>query len=184
MRKLMLSCVALVALGGCEHMKSMMGESKPAAAPAADTVADEAAIKALEDKFVTAFNAKDIDAIMSIYADDVFVFDIVPPRQYVGADAYRKDWEGLLSGYNNVKFDLRDLAVTTDGQLAYSHSIQHLTATQTVTVKKKKKTEKVDVTVRVTDAYKKIGGEWKIEQEHVSVPVDLATGKPDFCSKP
>jgi ketosteroid isomerase-like protein len=38
--------------------------------------------------------------------------------------------------------------------------------------------------VRITDVYRKIGGKWLIVLEHVSVPVDLATGKPDMLSKP
>jgi hypothetical protein len=38
--------------------------------------------------------------------------------------------------------------------------------------------------VRVTDVYRKLKGKWLIVQEHVSVPVDLATQKPDLLSKP
>jgi hypothetical protein len=38
--------------------------------------------------------------------------------------------------------------------------------------------------VRVTDGYRKFGSEWLIVLEHVSVPVDLATGKADFASNP
>jgi hypothetical protein len=38
--------------------------------------------------------------------------------------------------------------------------------------------------VRVTDDYRKLAGKWKIVQEHVSVPVDLGTMKPDLLSKP
>ena len=41
-----------------------------------------------------------------------------------------------------------------------------------------------EITVRVSDVYRKIGGKWLIVQEHVSVPVDLATAKPDMMSKP
>jgi ketosteroid isomerase-like protein len=40
------------------------------------------------------------------------------------------------------------------------------------------------MTARVTDVYRKVAGHWRIVQEHVSVPVDLASGKPDFTSKP
>jgi ketosteroid isomerase-like protein len=40
------------------------------------------------------------------------------------------------------------------------------------------------MTVRVTDVYRKIAGKWLIVQEHVSVPVDLATDKGDLLSKP
>ena len=61
--------------------------------------------------------------------------------------------------------------------MGFSHSIQHLTGTDT-------KGQPVDVTVRVTDVYRKIKGNWLIVHEHVSVPVDLNTGKPDLSSKP
>jgi ketosteroid isomerase-like protein len=50
-------------------------------------------IRALEDRFVAALKAKDVDAIMKAYTpgQTLVVFDVVPPRQYVGAAAYRKD---------------------------------------------------------------------------------------------
>jgi ketosteroid isomerase-like protein len=38
--------------------------------------------------------------------------------------------------------------------------------------------------MRLTDVYRRINGQWLIEHEHVSVPVDLDTGKPDLASKP
>jgi hypothetical protein len=38
--------------------------------------------------------------------------------------------------------------------------------------------------VRVTNGYRKIDGNWLIVHSHVSVPVDLATGKPDLSSTP
>jgi len=42
----------------------------------------------------------------------------------------------------------------------------------------------LDITTRVTHDYEKIGGRWLIVHEHVSVPIDMSTGKPDFQSKP
>src|SRR3984957_7194959 len=52
--------------------------------PAAD--ADKAAIQALEDTYNEGFNSKDVDKIMSVYAPgkQLFVFDVVPPREYRG----------------------------------------------------------------------------------------------------
>jgi len=47
-----------------------------------------------------------------------------------------------------------------------------------------KQGKKLDLTVRVTRVYKKTRGQWLIIHEHVSVPVDLDTGKPDLASKP
>jgi ketosteroid isomerase-like protein len=141
---------------------------------------DEAQIRALEDSFAAAVRAKDVDAIMKVYVpdDSLFVFDVTPPRQYVGAAAYRKDWEDLLNDIEGpIKFEITDLAVTVDGNLGYSHSIQTMTG-------KNKRGDLVDLTVRVTDAYRKIDGHWLVTMEHVSVPVDLATGEPDLRSKP
>jgi len=37
--------------------------------------------------------------------------------------------------------------------------------------------------VRVTDGYKRVNGQWLIAHEHVAIPVDLATLKPDPDSK-
>ena len=141
---------------------------------------DEASIRALESRFVAAVNAKDVNAIMKVYVPDesLFVFDVVPPRQYVGAKAYAKDWTDFLGMFKgSLKFEISDLSVTADGTMGFGHSIQHVTGTDT-------KGQPVDLTVRVTDVYRKIKGNWLIVHEHVSVPVDLDTGKPDLSSKP
>lgn len=138
---------------------------------------DEAQIRALEDRFAAAVSAKDLDGIMKTYSADVFVFDVVPPRQYVGAEAYRKDWKGVLDGYQTMTFTVSDLAVTSDGKIAYGHSIQRA-------VGKDSKGQPSDMTIRVTDVYRKGAGGWRIVQEHVSMPVDLATMKPDPHSTP
>ena len=146
-------------------------------APAwADAAAD---IRALEDRFVAAFKAKDVDSIMKVYAPDqtLIVFDVVPPRQYVGAAAYRKDWQDFLGSFDGpITVELTDLDILADRNLAYSHSIQRVAGTD-------KQGKKLDLTVRVTDVYKKALGRWHLIHEHVSVPVDLATDKPDLNSK-
>jgi len=137
-------------------------------------------IRALENQLVAAVKAKDVDAIMKVYVPDqsLFVFDVVPPRQYVGAAAYRKDWQGFLDSLNGpITVELTDLAVASDHNLAYGHSIQRVAGTD-------KQGKPLDLTVRVTDVYKKLKGHWLIIHEHVSVPVDLDTGKPDLASKP
>jgi uncharacterized protein (TIGR02246 family) len=142
--------------------------------------ADEAAVKALEARFTAAFNAKDVDAIMKVYVPDesLVVFDVTPPRQYVGAKAYRKDWEDFFATFKGpAKLELTDVSITADTTLGFGHSIQHVTGTNT-------KGQPIDFTVRVTDGYRKINGNWLIVHEHGSIPVDLDTLKPDPSSKP
>jgi uncharacterized protein (TIGR02246 family) len=144
--------------------------------PAASS--DEAQIQTLEKQFSAAVQAKDVAKIMAVYAPDVFVYDLVPPRQYVGQAAYKKDWETVFAGtVGPVKFGVSDLSVTVVGPVAYGHSIQSISWTG-------KNGKATGAVVRVTDVYRKTGDKWLIVQEHVSVPVDLDTGKPDMMSKP
>ena len=106
------------------------------------------------------------------------VFDVVPPRQHLGADEYRKAWEGFFTHFKGTpKIAITDLSITVDGNLGFSHSIQRVTGTDM-------QGHAIDRTVRVTDGYRKIGGNWLIVLEHISVPVDLKTGKADMSSKP
>jgi uncharacterized protein (TIGR02246 family) len=148
--------------------------------PVADTSAqDQADIKTLEDHFVTAFDARDINAIMALYTPDesMVVFDATPPRQYTGWSAYKKDWESFFAAFPGpAELKLTELDVTVGGNIAYGHSIQQ-------TIMTDKAGKKVPLTVRVTDGYKKVNGQWLISHEHVSIPVDLDTMKPDLDSK-
>jgi ketosteroid isomerase-like protein len=130
---------------------------------------DEAAIRALEDRFTAAFNAGDINAMMKNYIPDnsLVVFDVVPRKEYLGADAYRRNWADFFSHFKGTpKIAITDLGITADGSVGFSHSFQRVTGTDM-------QGHPVDRTVRVTDGYRKIGGNWLIVLEHISVPVDL-----------
>jgi ketosteroid isomerase-like protein len=141
---------------------------------------DKAAIEALEQQYVKAFNAKDVNAIMAFYApgDQLFVFDAVPPREYPSWDAYKKDWEGLFAAYPGpIKDTMSELKITVVAPVAYAHHVEasHFT---------RKNGTGVDAVFRVTDVFRKLNGKWLIVQEHVSFPVDIDSGKADLLSKP
>ena len=76
-----------------------------------------------------------------------------------------------------MAYAITDLSITAAGTLGSSHRIDHLVLTD-------KEGKQVQLAVCVTDVYRKSQGKWFIIHEHVSVPVDLATGKPDVLSKP
>jgi len=170
--------LSLTMTGAALAAETAAAPAAPAASPAAGP-SDKAQVQALERNFIAAFNARDSKKIMSHYArEGLFVFDVTPPRQYVGWASYKKDWDGLLAAFPGpVSIAMSDLSVTVSGDVAYGHNIQdaHFTA---------KDGSKVEVVVRVLDVYRKIAGKWLIVQEHVSVPVDLDTMKPDPMSKP
>lgn len=141
---------------------------------------DEGAIRKLEQNFGDAVKAKDVDKIMANYerGEKLVVFDVIPPREFVGWDAYKKDWQEFLSTFHGpITFEINGLEITAVGNLAYGYSFQHVAGQTT-------DGNQSDITVRVTDVYRKTGGKWQIVHEHVSVPVDLKTGKADLQSKP
>ncbi len=163
--------VALVALALASAMLAFPPKSKSNS---------EAEIKSQIDGWLAAFKAKDAAKVLSFYGpgDSVLAFDVVPPRQYATANAYQKDYEELfklIDGPFNI--EITDLSITTSGDMAYSHSIDHLAG-------KTADGKPLEFTVRVTDVFRKIGGKWLIVHEHVSVPVDLMTGQSDLQSKP
>jgi uncharacterized protein (TIGR02246 family) len=153
-----------------------MAGTVPARAQAGS--ADKAAIQALYQKFGEAFDKKDVTTIMSVYAPDVFVFDVVPPRQYVGYDAYKKDWDdtfAMMPGPSKTTFT--DLNITVVGSVAYTHYIVDGTMTD-------KDGQATHMVVRSTDVLRKDKGKWLIVEEHNSFPVDMGTGQADMLSKP
>ena len=141
---------------------------------------DVAEIKAVEANLAAAASARDADAIMKNYVPDetLVVFDLIPPRQYVGAESYKKNWQGFVGNFNGpVTFETSDMQVVADGKLGYAHCFTHIAGTG-------KDGKPVDMTVRWTDVLRKVKGKWLIVHEHISVPVDVASGKPDMSSKP
>ena len=74
---------------------------------------DEAEIKRVIEGGVEAVRARDIDGVMSIYAQEVVSFDIVPPLRYIGADAFRKVWEEVFSSFQGpIDYEIHDLSIT------------------------------------------------------------------------
>jgi hypothetical protein len=79
--------------------------------PTDNKAQDVADIKAVEDRFMTAFRAKDVNAIMELCVpnESLVVFDVTPPLQRTGAEAYRKDWE---EAFNRFEARYRPKSIT------------------------------------------------------------------------
>jgi len=100
-----------------------------AAQPARAKSKDEQDIRALEDKLTAAFNVKNTHAIMTLYVpgNELFVFDLGVPRQHVGWNDYKNDWQDFFAMFHGLlKFYISDPNITSDGKIAYGHSIQHM----------------------------------------------------------
>jgi uncharacterized protein (TIGR02246 family) len=153
------SCCALFSACGLEHHTNTNSRK------------DVDAIKASYAGWQHAFQARDLDGIMAIYAPDVVAYDMVPPLELTGADAYRKDYTEFLAQFRGpVRTEIPNIHVEQSGDRAYAFGLERLRGTLTDGTA-------VDMWVRFTDGWERRKGRWLVAHEHVSVPVDMATGK-------
>ncbi len=133
-------------------------------------MAEDVIRRRIED-VVKALNAKDIEGVMSLYAPGLVSFDIVPPLRYAGADNKRRAWQEAFAAWAGpFAYEVHDLDVTTHGELAIVHSLNHVNATLAgghIT----------DLWLRWTACFRRIDGAWLIVHDHASVPADLEHGR-------
>ena len=133
--------------------------------------------QAIED-FGAAVRARDVDGILSFYAEDLVAFDMMPPLKFEGRDAYRNSWEqGLQMMQGPLEFEVSNLNIAVDGNVAYAHSLNRMAFTTS-------DGERMDGWMRWTGCFKKIDGKWLVAHEHNSVPLDMNSGKGLMDLKP
>jgi ketosteroid isomerase-like protein len=133
--------------------------------------AGEAAIRQQIDKIVEGIQAKDLEALERIYAENVVSFDVEPPLQHVGVAAKMKNWAKAFTFFQDVTYEVRDLTVTVGDDVAFGHCFGRLSGTLmngTVTS---------GMWVRGTFCFQKIDGSWLIVHDQASVPFDMLSGK-------
>lgn len=141
---------------------------------------DKAEIRQLLDRWAKAFRARDLKGIMSIYepGQALVAYDIVAPLQYTGFDAYKKDYQEFLDQFQGgIDIEYRDLSIIAGDSVAFSRGLERMSGTL-------KNGEKFDAWVRFTECYRKTNGHWLAIHDHISVPVDLNSGKAALDLKP
>jgi ketosteroid isomerase-like protein len=147
---------------------SLAGLPSPAAAQTAS--AGETQVRHWLDDFQKAFAARDTEATMKLYAPDVIAYDITPPLQYVGKDAYTKDFATYYAGYKNLAIEVRDVHIYVEGNLAIIACLEHVSGTLN-------SGQATSMWLRTTSGLRKVNGKWLDFHDHVSVPTDFDTGK-------
>lgn len=113
----------------------------------------------------------DLERVKPLYAPDVVSFDIVPPLRHVGAEAKWKNWADVFTVYQRpLGYEIGDLTITVGDDVAFVHSLNRISGTL-------KNGHRSDAWVRCTICFQKIGGNWLIVHDHVSVPVDMESGR-------
>jgi ketosteroid isomerase-like protein len=133
-------------------------------------LSSQSQVKELLDSQVAAMRAKDIDRLMSFYSPDIVYFDVVPPLQYVGSAALRDRFLKWFDGFEGpMGMDVRDLRIVESGDVAIAYWFSRASGTL-------KNGRAVGSWVRVTNVCRRSNDRWFVTHEHVSVPVDFASG--------
>jgi uncharacterized protein (TIGR02246 family) len=131
----------------------------------------EASIRRRLEDVAKAIRAKDIDGVMSLYAPNIVSFDIAPPLRYAGADNKRRAWQEFFAVHTGpVAYEVRELTVMTQGELAFVHSLNHVSGTLAGG-------HTSDLWLRWTACFRRTDGVWLVVHDHVSVPADLEHGE-------
>lgn len=131
----------------------------------------EADIRQRVEDWAKAIHAKNIDAVMSLYASDIVSFDIDPPLRYAGTDKKRRAWQAFFAAHaGSITYELHELTITLHGELSFVHSLNHVVGTLAGG-------HASDMWVRWTACFRQIDGVWLVLHDHVSVPADLAHGQ-------
>jgi len=124
---------------------------------------NEIQIKNLVENWAMAVRNKDIDAILAHHSEDIVMYDVTPPFQSVGIDAYRKTWDLFFKYTRPTVFDIQELHITAGDDVAFCFAKMKCED-------KSNTKDYVPLDFRLTIGLKKINGQWTILHEHHSVP--------------
>jgi ketosteroid isomerase-like protein len=128
-------------------------------------------VRELLERWSEFIRARDIDRLMTLYAPDVVYFDVVPPLQYVGSAAVRRNFLRWFDGWASaIGQEIGDLHLVANGDVAVAYMLLRASGTL-------KNGRDVNYWVRATVGCHRVGSEWVITHEHVSLPVDVASGQ-------
>jgi ketosteroid isomerase-like protein len=104
---------------------------------------------------------------MSLYAPDAIYFDVVPPLQFEGAAAIRRNFQRWFDEYDGpigLETSMQEIAVS--GDIAFAHML-HLDNGN-------RNGNYSGVWLRSTVWCQRIDDKWLITHEHISLPIDWA----------
>jgi ketosteroid isomerase-like protein len=130
-------------------------------------------VRAFLDGRVDACRDKDIDRLMSLYSPDIVYFDVVPPLQFIGADAVRRNFLRWFDEYEGpIGLETRGLNIAATEGVAFAHMF-HLDKGNTHLSEQGLKPE---MWVRSTVCCQRSNHKWLITHEHISLPIDFRSG--------
>jgi uncharacterized protein (TIGR02246 family) len=131
-----------------------------------DRTTDVAAIRELVEGWARAVRAKDLKGILASHSPEILMFDVPPPLESKGIDAYSKTWDLFFSwAHDPVIFDFNEMEITAGKDVAYVTALMQCAGTE-------RHGERIRLEFRLTIGLRKMGGQWIVMHEHHSIPAN------------
>jgi uncharacterized protein (TIGR02246 family) len=125
---------------------------------------DEAAVRAVVETWLAAIRRRDIEGILQNHSPDIVMFDVPPPFQSRGLEAYRTTWDLFYSWTSDpVIFKPTEMSITASANVAFVVATMRCGGSEA-----NEGSEGLDF--RLTMGLRKIEDRWTIIHEHHSVP--------------
>lgn len=127
---------------------------------------DEREIRDLLETWAAAVRRRDLAGILRNHSTDILMFDVPPPLQCRGIDAYRRTWDVFFSwSHDPVKFDISEMDVIAGADVAFAAATMRCAGREA-------SGEDIELDFRLTVGLQKIGGQWIVTHEHHSIPAE------------
>lgn len=120
-------------------------------------------VRQLVDQWAAAVRAKDLEAVLAHHADDIRLFDVPPPTEQRGLDAYRRSWTDFFAWMQPEAFTVEELEVVDGADVAFGHGVVRCAGTDPDGT-----TSELDV--RLTIGLRRNVDGWEVVHEHHSEP--------------
>ena len=126
--------------------------------------ASEAAIRALIERWATAVQSRDLDGVLAEHAEDIRMFDVPPPNELRGIEAYRESWPPFFDWLKQgAVFQIVSLDVTAGADVAFATALLRCGTEGGLR-------KDPDTGLRLTVGLRKEDGRWVVTHEHHSFP--------------
>jgi uncharacterized protein (TIGR02246 family) len=130
---------------------------------------NETTIRDVVENWARAVRTKNLDGILANHSPDILMFDVPPPVQSKGIEAYKKTWDLFFSWSRDFGvFDISEMNITAGNDVAFVTALMRCAGAEA-------NEDKIELEFRLTIGLRKIGGQWIVMHEHHSIPAPPAS---------
>jgi ketosteroid isomerase-like protein len=125
---------------------------------------DESVICDQVEHWAKAVRTRNLDGILANHSPEMLMFDVPPPVQSKGIEAYKKTWDLFFSwSQDSGVYDITEMNITAGNDVAFVTALMRCAGTEA-------NGNKTELEFRLTIGLRKIVGQWTVMHEHHSIP--------------